>query len=111
MGLNCPKPEGAYYLFPDFDNFRDKLASQSIVTSAQLCKSILDEANVALLPASDFYLSDDHLGTRVASVDYDGVEVLRGFTQTSMDDSQLRKLFPRLVQGCARLEKYLAKLS
>jgi aspartate/methionine/tyrosine aminotransferase len=112
MGLNCPKPEGAFYLFPDFENFRDKLANRSIITSTQLCQSILDEADVALLPAADFYLPDTHLGVRVASVDYDGVQALKEFRNLSMEEgSGLTSLFPRLVKGCNNLEKYLAALS
>ncbi|HIG40497.1 MAG: aminotransferase class I/II-fold pyridoxal phosphate-dependent enzyme [bacterium] len=111
MGLNCPRPEGAFYLFPDFENFREKLKRRSIRTSAQLCKSILDEVDVALLPASDFYLPESHLGTRVTSVDYDGAEALKGFTGPSLDQSELLRLFPRLVKGCDRLEDYLTRLS
>ena len=31
MGLNCPEPEGAFYLFPDFENFKKGLINQGIM--------------------------------------------------------------------------------
>ena len=111
MNLNCPKPEGGFYLFPDFDHFREPLLARGIVTSRQLTETLLTEARVALLPGSDFYLPDTHLGVRVASVDYDGEHVLHRFPGASaMDEKQLTTLFPNLVHGCDRLNGFLARL-
>ena len=70
IGLNCPKPQGAFYLFPDFENYSDKLKSRGIHSSNELTKRLLNEVGVALLPGSDFYLPDEFLGVRVASGDY-----------------------------------------
>jgi len=111
MNLNCPKPEGGFYLFPDFDHFREPLLARGVVTSQQLTETILTEARVAMLPGSDFYLPDTHLGVRVASVDYDGEHVLHRFPGASaMDQKQLTTLFPNLVHGCDRLNGFLAQL-
>ena len=111
MDLNCPKPEGGFYLFPDFDHFREPLLARGIVTSRQLTETLLTEARVALLPGSDFYLPDTHLGVRVASVDYDGEQVLHRFPGASrMDEKQLTTLFPNLVHGCDSLNGFLAHL-
>ena len=111
MGLNCPKPEGAFYLFPDFDNYRDVLKRQGIITGSQLSNRILQEARVAVLPASDFYLPETHLGVRVTSVDYDGTQVLEEFpAREQMDLQKTAYLFPNLVKGCERLEEFLQKL-
>ena len=64
-----------------------------------------------MLPGSDFYLPDTHLGVRVASVDYDGEQVLHRFPGASaMDEQQLTTLFPNLVHGCDRLNGFLAHL-
>ena len=111
MHLNCPKPEGGFYLFPDFDYFREPLLARGVGTSRQLTETLLTEAGVAMLPGSDFYLPDTHLGVRVASVDYDGGHVLRRFPGASaMDEEQLITLFPNLVRGCDRLSDFLAHL-
>lgn len=111
MGLNCPQPEGAFYLFPDFEPFREALARNQIHTSKQLVEEILKHAKVALLPASDFYLDDKHLGVRVASVDYDGKKVLTDFPgEANMNPQIMEALFPNLIAGCDNLEDYLRTL-
>ncbi|KAB1441613.1 pyridoxal phosphate-dependent aminotransferase [Pseudodesulfovibrio senegalensis] len=49
-GAQCPKPDGAFYLFPVLDNFYTKDAPDS----AAMCTRILEEAGVALVPGSAF---------------------------------------------------------
>lgn len=111
MNLNCPKPEGAFYLFPDFENFKAKLASRGITTCAQLAQQLFDDELIAVLPGSDFYLDEDYFGVRVASVDYDGESVLKAASGVaSLDDSFIEKHCPRLKRGCDRLENYLKAL-
>ena len=108
MGLSCPEPEGAFYLFPDFENFRGKLENRGIHRGAKFTQMLLFEAGVAVLPASDFYFPDDHLGVRVACVDFDGLAVREAWPgESAMEESLTRLLFPRLAQGCDWLEEYL----
>jgi aspartate aminotransferase len=45
--VNIVKPEGGFYLFPEFTNAK-------FSSSADMCKDILNETGVALLPGSDF---------------------------------------------------------
>ncbi len=111
MGLNCPKPEGGFYLFPDFNKYSQVLKARGIITGNQLTNTILKEANVALLPASDFYLPATNLGVRVASVDYDGEKLLKEFPGIeNMTPEAIQTLFPNLVKGCDHLENFLQKL-
>jgi len=111
MGLNCPKPEGAFYLFPDFEAFREPLRSKSVFTGPRLCDRLLEEAGVAVLPGSDFYLPATHLGVRAASVDYDGAKALDAWTgPRDVTPEGTTELFPRLVEGCDRLERFLQEL-
>lgn len=111
MGLNCPQPEGAFYLFPDFQNQREALRKHGLFTGRQLCDLLLEQAHVAVLPGSDFYLSATKLGVRVAGVDYDGAAALEawpGFEH--MNDVLAARLFPRLIGGCDHLERFLSDL-
>ena len=106
--LNCPKPQGAFYLFPDFENYKDKLNSRGIHSSTELTESLLNEAGVALLPGSDFYLPDEFLGVRVASVDYNGEQLLKDFPVSSIINQELKiSLFPKLADACERIEMWL----
>ena len=108
IGLNCPEPQGAFYLFPDFENFSDILNSRGINNSDELCKRILEDIGVALLPGSDFYMAHDFLGVRVASVDYDGAKVLRDFpAKNQLTPEVYTSLFPILAEACERIEEWL----
>ena len=49
-GAPCPKPDGAFYLFPVLDQFYTDDAPDS----AAMCTKILEEAGVALVPGSAF---------------------------------------------------------
>lgn len=111
MGLNCPKPEGAFYLFPDFENFREGLAKQGILTGKKLAEILLIKHNVAMLPAANFYFPESHFGMRVASVDYNGPVVLEAFPGKKNMTKEMRlELFPNLVKGCDSLEEFLKTL-
>jgi aspartate/methionine/tyrosine aminotransferase len=111
MGLNCPRPEGAFYLFPDFQNQREALRKRGIFTGRRLCDVLLAEALVAVLPGSDFYLAATELGVRVAGVDYDGAAALAAWPGCErMSDALAAQLFPRLIGGCDRLEAFLSNL-
>jgi aspartate/methionine/tyrosine aminotransferase len=108
MNLNCPRPGGAFYLFPDFENYRDVFRRQGVSTGYALCTKILREARVALLPGADFYLPATNLGVRVASVDYDGARVLEHWTkEEDCTSEKTAELFPNLVKGCDALEDFL----
>ena len=110
IGLNCSKPQGAFYLFPDFENYKDKLKSRGINSSTELTESLLNEVGVALLPGSDFYLPNEFLGVRVASVDYNGEQVLKDFPVSSKLNHGIETvLFPKLVDACERIEMWLQK--
>ena len=111
MGLNCPKPEGAFYLFPDFENYADKLKARDIITGIRFTRELLAEKGVAFLPGADFYFPATNLGVRAAAVDFDGEAVRQAWPgRTGMNDQLTMKLFPQLVVGCDRLEEYLHAL-
>ncbi|MEM1056812.1 MAG: pyridoxal phosphate-dependent aminotransferase [Bacteroidota bacterium] len=64
-GVECPKPEGAFYLFPDVSAAygRRTPTGQTIAGSADLCLYLLDEHGVALVPGVAF--GDDN-GVRIS---------------------------------------------
>ncbi len=110
MGLNCPQPQGAFYLFPDFNNYRDELKGLGIDDSVQLAQHLFDQLRVAVLPGSDFYYPRDYLGVRVASVDYPGGPVYKASLQGELDDAFVESHCPNLREGCDRLQAFLGEL-
>ncbi len=54
-GVNCPLPEGAFYVYPSVKELIGKnLRGQKIESSAQLSGLILDEVEVAVVPGEAF---------------------------------------------------------
>lgn len=55
-GIRCPKPTGAFYVFPDISTtFGKRSAGGTLVDSAlSFAEALLDEANVAVVPGDDF---------------------------------------------------------
>ena len=45
-GVNCRRPQGAFYVFPNIESFG--------ISSAEMAELLLEEAGVALLPGTDF---------------------------------------------------------
>ncbi|MEQ9616995.1 MAG: pyridoxal phosphate-dependent aminotransferase [Phycisphaerales bacterium] len=55
-GLVCPKPTGAFYLFPDVSAFFGKTTPKgsNIDSALSFATALLDEAHVAVVPGEDF---------------------------------------------------------
>jgi len=54
-GVNCPLPEGAFYVYPSVKEIIGQtLRGQKIASSAQLAGLILDEVEVAVVPGEAF---------------------------------------------------------
>jgi len=54
-GVSCYKPEGAFYVFPDFNAYLGKKAGEKLIKdSVALSEFLLDDARVAVVPGSAF---------------------------------------------------------
>ena len=75
-GVMVAKPDGAFYMFPDFSPLTEKLHSRGIRTGAEFCERLLAETGVAVLPGSSFGRPESELTARLAFVDFDGARAL-----------------------------------
>jgi aspartate aminotransferase len=107
VGLGLPEPEGAFYLFPDFEALRARLADKEIFSSQQLVSAILTETGVALLPGSDFGRPENELTLRLAYVDFDGAyaiaEAEQISTELELDLNYLNKACGRMLEAVDRI--------
>ncbi len=87
-GIFTVPPEGAFYLFVDFEEHRDVLASRGIKDSRTLCARLLDETGVAILPGPDFGRSEDELSARMAYVNFDGAAAIDAMMAPSETPSE-----------------------
>lgn len=114
MNAVVQKPEGAFYLFPNFSSYREKLAAHDIKTSQALCTALLEKTGVAILPASDFGFVPDHLGARLAFVDFDGTLALKlaggDYAELELGDDFVNQACPRLVTAMDKMERWFASL-
>lgn len=112
MGVPCPKPSGAFYILPSFEGFKDKLiAKYGEMNSQKFANICLEQAKVAMLPGSDFYMPHYLLCCRVATVDYDGEAVYEASMKTTdIDDAFVERNCPSIKEGLDSLENFLKSL-
>ena len=98
------RPQGAFYLMPEFINNKYK-------TSAELCQAILNETGVAMLPASDFGFKSGKMMTRLSYTDFNGTEFLKNIpSEEIISDKIIEKYAPNIVEGVGKLSIWAKKL-
>ncbi len=112
-GVALTEPRGAFYIFPDFGPFKERLYERGITNSRDLCRRLLDETGVAALPGSVFGRAPEELTVRMAFVEFDGAAALRdcaamGETCTLNGDFQQRH-FAHVLEGVDKLCQWLAQ--
>ena len=98
--INVSKPEGGFYLFPEFLN-------ANFSSSAEMCKDILLKTGVALLPGSDFGIDSKRMIARLSYTDFDGENFLKNTSGSkNLDADDLKKYAPNMVSGVAQLKEW-----
>ena len=98
--VNITKPEGGFYLFPEFTNAK-------FSSSSEMCKDILNKTGVALLPGSDFGLKSSKMVVRLSYTDFDGANFLRNTAGgNKLDNANLKTNAPNIVEGVAALKEW-----
>ncbi|MBE0526933.1 MAG: aminotransferase class I/II-fold pyridoxal phosphate-dependent enzyme, partial [Candidatus Thorarchaeota archaeon] len=111
LDIRCLAPEGAFYLFPDWNSDRDNMASKGIRTSIDISETLLRDWSVATLPGSDFGMNPDELCIRIATVDYNGEAALEQYKEDpkkarAHPDLFVHNIAPRLFTAVEILKKF-----
>ena len=94
------KPQGGFYLMPEFLN-------KKFNTSSDMCDSILKDTGVALLPGSDFGFDQDQMLARLSFTDFDGQEFMNKIEDNQkIDNDKIGEFAPKIVQGVDNLKKW-----
>ena len=94
------KPEGGFYLFPEFKNAK-------FLSSSEMCSDILNKIGVALLPGSDFGLDPKKMIARLSYTDFDGENFLKNTSGSkNLDEGDLKKYAPNIVEGVHKLKEW-----
>jgi len=102
--INLTKPEGGFYLFPEFTNAK-------FSSSSDMCKDILSKTGVALLPGSDFGLDGKKMIARLSYTDFDGTSFLKDtIGSKKLDNADIKKYAPNVVDGISKLKDWSKSL-
>jgi len=102
--VNIAKPEGGFYLFPEFINAK-------FLSSSEMCNDILNKTGVALLPGSDFGLDSNKMLARLSFTDFNGVDFLKNYLGSKkLDNADLKKYAPNIVDGVSTLKEWSKSL-
>jgi aspartate aminotransferase len=107
-------PHGAFYLFPDFREYGERLKNLGITTSHEFCEHLLKETGIAMLPGMDFGRVPEELTARLAYVNFDGKKALEAANQVPallpLDDNFLYSHCEGPVVATENLCKWLESL-
>ncbi len=108
IGVDYPHPQGAFYLYPDFEPFREKLSQRGIETSDQLAMDMLEKTQIASLPGTGFGDDPNNLQLRLASCDFDGQTALDFFADhpECSPEALVSACCPNIQLACERLGPY-----
>lgn len=99
FNVHAPRPQGGFYLFPNFEAYRDNLSKKGVHTAAQLCDRLLEDTGVALLPSYDFGRPSEELTARLSYVDFDGAQALALLSDEYSDKELDQRFFERCGVG------------
>jgi aspartate aminotransferase len=110
-GLSVAAPEGGFYLFPDFEPLRARLAARDIHDSATLAAALLDDVGVAALPGVAFHRPREELTLRVAYVDFDGARAMAAADARAepIDEAFLARHCRPVIEAGERIARWLAR--
>ena len=94
------KPQGGFYLMPEFLN-------KKFNSSSEMCDSILNDLGVALLPGSDFGFEQTKMLARLSFTDFDGQEFMNKIEDNQkIDKDHIAKFAPKIIEGVDKLKKW-----
>ena len=94
------KPQGGFYLMPEFLNKKFK-------SSSDMCDDILIKTGVTLLPGSDFGFDKNRMLVRLSFTDFDGKKFMNETQNGQLINNDLiLKFAPKIVEGVDKLKKW-----
>ena len=94
------KPQGGFYLMPEFSN-------KTFSTSPEMCDNLLKETGVVLLPGSDFGFDKKRMLARLSFTDFNGQDFMKNIKgEKKIDNDLILKFAPKIVKGIDKLKKW-----
>tara|TARA_B100001173_G_scaffold309363_1_gene321496 strand:- start:284 stop:1510 length:1227 start_codon:yes stop_codon:yes gene_type:complete len=94
------KPQGGFYLMPEFSN-------KKFNSSSEMCDNILRDTGVALLPGSDFGFDKTRMLARLSFTDFDGEKFMNENQNDQLINNDIIvKFAPKIAEGVLKLKKW-----
>ena len=98
--VSINKPEGGFYLMPEFSN-------ETFSDSNQMCSNLLKHTGISLLPGSVFGFSKKKMTARLSFTDFNGQEFMKNISQSQkIDQNVLLKYAPKIIEGVEKLKNW-----
>ncbi len=115
-GIKATIPEGAFYLFVDFNAFNEEFNRIGLRSCTEFCEHLVNVEHTALLPGNSLLLEEDDFSVRLSYVDYDGDQVLKAWHQNQPEtekdkDDFFERNCPLIAEGIRNIERYFAQVS
>ncbi len=95
------KPQGGFYLMPEF-------LDKKFQTSEEMCKDLLNNTGVVLLPGSDFGIPKDKMIARLSFTDFNGENFMKNTSsKENINLDTISKFAPKVVEGTKRLKDWV----
>ena len=102
--ININKPQGGFYLMPEF-------LIEKFSTAEEMCGNVLEETGVALLPGSDFGFSKERMIARLSFTDFNGREFMNNMKKNNiLDLNSILEFAPKIVEGTKKLKRWSESL-
>ena len=117
IGIKVAQPQGAFYMMPNFDRWREPLAAKGVHTSIDLAQYLLDHHQCAFLPGSPFGTPPEELSLRMATsfvdmeTDADADAVLAAWHQNPDPAVFMGDPHPKTAGAMAQLQAFVESLS
>jgi len=108
-GVRIHPPEGAFYMFPDFSPFAEKLARKNIKNSSMLCERLLQETGVAMLPGRVFERPCEELTARISYINFAGARSLAASETIAMHNELPKEFIQTHCEETLEATKTLAE--
>jgi aspartate aminotransferase len=114
-GVKTTNPQGAFYLYVDFNDYRDNFFRLGFNTCSDFCEHLIKVEHTALLPGESLLLLDDEFGVRVSYVDYDGDKLLDNWKAEKPSNAQEEEKFfmencPSIENGVKGIHRYIDQI-
>ena len=98
--VSINKPEGGFYLMPEFSN-------ETFSDSNEMCGNLLKHTGISLLPGSVFGFSKKKMTASLSFTDFNGQEFMKNISQSQkIDQNVLLKYAPKITEGVEKLKNW-----